>query len=549
MSKRAILYARVSTPQQAELYSLEYQLQQERAYASEMGFSIVAELTDDQSGRKMERDNLLLAREMLSRNEADVLVTWKLDRLHRSYVNTILLRSEIQKLGKELHYAQLKMKSGETAKQRLPEDIMALMAEIEADEILERTTMGKRQKALSGKWIGMNKAPYGYATVGRGKTVTLAIDEKHAKVVRDIFTWYLYGDESGVPLRVTDIVQKLTALGIPIPGDVTDRESVKGKPPGKWTHSKVYRILHQSTYTGVFYHFKRRKVGGIPRMNPNEDEWVPVPVPIIVDPQVFEAAQEKARNGMKMSPRSTKNDYLVSRRIKCRCGLSMAGSVRKSWYQMKDGSIKWYEKRRYRCGGHREANARKCSYNMKYASADLIDEGVWEWVKEELANPELLQRRLKEIQEEQRLGLAPQKERLEALEAHRDTILEEMKRLAILYTKDQIPSTLLDNLLVEQKQRLTLTEAEIERRRSTVVEPLTDEFISSLTAFSEDFALRLEEVDKSFAAKRAVIDGLDVQVVVMDSGEEISLKLTSILSQDAIWRIVSDISRPAAARR
>ena len=98
MSKRAILYARVSTPQQAELYSLEYQLQEERAYAHSMGFTVVSELTDDQSGRKMERDNLAVAREMFARDEADVLVTWKLDRLHRSYVNTILLRSEIQKL-------------------------------------------------------------------------------------------------------------------------------------------------------------------------------------------------------------------------------------------------------------------------------------------------------------------------------------------------------------------------------------------------------------------------------------------------------------------
>ena len=543
MSKRAILYARVSTPQQAELYSLEYQLQEERAYAHSMGFTVVSELTDDQSGRKMERDNLAVAREMLARDEADVLVTWKLDRLHRSYVNTILLRSEIQKLGKELHYAQLKMKSGETAKQRLPEDIMALMAEIEADEISERTSMGKRQKALSGKWIGLNKPPYGYNTVGRGKTVTLAVNEEQAKVVRDIFTWYLYGDETGKPLRIIEIARKLTALGIPTPGDADSGDGRGDREPGKWVRSKVYRLLHQTAYSGVFYHFKRRYDGGAYTKNPNEDEWVPVPVPIIVDPQVFEAVQEKMRLGVTLSPRSTRHNYLVGRRIICDCGHRMSGTTNKNCYVRLDGSEKWYFRRKYRCGGYREeyrdAIVKPCSYDMKDVSANLIDDTVWAWVREEIANPQILKRTLEEIQREQRDGLAPQKERLGALEAHKETILEEMKRLALLYTKNQIPSHILDNLLVEQKQRLKLTEEEIEKTKLAVVEPLTDEVIDSLTAFSQDFALRLSQLEDSFEAKRAVIDGLDVQVVVMKKEGKHWLKLTSVLSREGVLRLVS----------
>ena len=66
MPKRAILYARVSTPRQAELYSLSYQLEQERQYAHDLGLSIVAEFADDMSGRKLERDGLTEARELLA---------------------------------------------------------------------------------------------------------------------------------------------------------------------------------------------------------------------------------------------------------------------------------------------------------------------------------------------------------------------------------------------------------------------------------------------------------------------------------------------------
>src|SRR4051794_37777531 len=103
-AKRAINLARVSTPRQAELYSLDYQLEQMRAYDAEVGLTVVAEFKDDVSGRKLDRDGLEEACQMLERNEADVLVTWKFDRLHRNYVNSVLLRERIRKASKEIHY-------------------------------------------------------------------------------------------------------------------------------------------------------------------------------------------------------------------------------------------------------------------------------------------------------------------------------------------------------------------------------------------------------------------------------------------------------------
>jgi len=195
MNTRAILYARVSTPRQAELYSLDYQLQQERTYTHEVGFTIVAELDEDKSGRKLDsRDQLEEACQMLERNEADVLVVWKFDRLHRNYVNSVLLRDRIRRAGKEIHYAQSRTISGKTARQRLPEDLQYIMAEIEADDIAERTAQGKANKVAAGKWMGAGKAPYGYSKVGRGRDTEMVINEQEAAVVRQIFDWYAYGE-------------------------------------------------------------------------------------------------------------------------------------------------------------------------------------------------------------------------------------------------------------------------------------------------------------------------------------------------------------------
>src|SRR5215213_6370078 len=184
MAKRAINLARVSTPKQAELYSLDYQLEQMREYDASVGLAIVAEFKDDVSGRKLARDGLEEACQMLERDEADVLVTWKFDRLHRNYVNSVVLRERIRKAGKEIHYASTRQVSGKTARQRLPEDMQYIMAEIEADDIVERTDQGRKNKAAAGKWVGLGRPPYGYIKVGQGRNATLTVDESEVgKVV------------------------------------------------------------------------------------------------------------------------------------------------------------------------------------------------------------------------------------------------------------------------------------------------------------------------------------------------------------------------------
>jgi hypothetical protein len=59
--------------------------------------------------------------------------------------------------------------------------------------------------------------------------------------------------------------------------------------------------------------------------------------------------------------------------------------------------------------------------------------------------------------------------------------------------------------------------------------PLNDATIQTLLLFSADFQERLEEVEKSLAGKRTVIDGLDVTVTASRKDGEVHLKLRSIL--------------------
>lgn len=259
--KRAILYARVSTPRQAELYSLDYQIEQEQIYANDTNLRVVAVLRDDTSGRSLDRDGLEEACRMLESDEADVLVTWNFDRLHRSYVNAIVLRERIRKIGKEIHYAKTRTVSGKTARERLPEDLQYILAEIEIDEIMDRLKTGKRNKALAGKWIGLNRPPYGYKTEGHRKDAVPVIHEEHAAVIRKIFDWYVYGDEHGNPMSTRMIADRLTAEGIPTPNEsVPTSAHVRKREKGVWARTVISQLMRESSYDGTYYNFKYKYV-------------------------------------------------------------------------------------------------------------------------------------------------------------------------------------------------------------------------------------------------------------------------------------------------
>ena len=529
--QRAINYARVSTPKQAELYSLDYQLEQERGYDAELGLSVVKEFAEDKSGRKMDtRDQLEEACQLLERDEADILVVWRFDRLHRNYVNSVVLRDRIRKVGKEIQYAQSRMVSGKTARQRLPEDLQYIMAEIEADDISERTNGGKRRKIEVGqKWLGLNKPPFGYTKQGSGQESTLVINEATAGIVRDIFRWYIAGD-TGRPMSVREITERLTARGIPTPIDSDSSYAhLKTRGYAQWGRSTVYTILKDESYTGVFYHYRWKRVNGHMTHNRNREEWRAVPIPAIIDQETWEAAKRRMAVGLAISPRNNHHDYLVSRRIQCECGYRMRTTTMQRTKTLKDGSTPTYTYQEYLCPGRKTKFGMARTCDMPVLNVKTVDAQVWQWVKEDIGQPEILERKLRETQANQYKEHEGTDATIATLTGHKQQIEEELRRLAMLYARNTMPSHLLDQLIAEQNQKLGLTVKEIAKLEESRAIPLTDDVISGLVEFSAEFAKHLEATEQTFEGRRTVVDGLDVQVVVFRKNGEIWLRLTSIL--------------------
>src|SRR5262249_5750432 len=131
------------------------------------------------------------------------------------------------------------------------------------------------------------------------------IDEAEAAVVRHIFDLCLQG------LSFWSIARRLTEQRIPTKRDrhprSGGRKSVGG---GVWNHASVYRILTNQAYIGTLHWNKRRRVTKTTTAARGREEWVEIPVPPIVPPEVFAAVRAQLERNKALAKRNRKREYL-----------------------------------------------------------------------------------------------------------------------------------------------------------------------------------------------------------------------------------------------
>ncbi|HNC32255.1 MAG TPA: recombinase family protein, partial [Cyclobacteriaceae bacterium] len=71
MNKKAAIYSRVSTDEQAKGYSLQTQIEACQAYAQERGYTVTAAFSDDYTGAAIDRPELNKLRDYMARNPLD----------------------------------------------------------------------------------------------------------------------------------------------------------------------------------------------------------------------------------------------------------------------------------------------------------------------------------------------------------------------------------------------------------------------------------------------------------------------------------------------
>ena len=102
--KRAILYARVSTDEQARTgYSLAQQLEALRGYAAREGYEVLEEVSDPgQSGASLARPGMDRVRDLVAAGGVSVVLAQDRDRIAREPAYHYLLRREFEESGCDL---------------------------------------------------------------------------------------------------------------------------------------------------------------------------------------------------------------------------------------------------------------------------------------------------------------------------------------------------------------------------------------------------------------------------------------------------------------
>jgi site-specific DNA recombinase len=184
-SKRAILYARVSTDEQARSgYSLAQQIEALRAYAARQGYQVLEEVQDPgQSGASLERPGMDRVRDLVAGGGVSVVLAQGRDRFARDPAYHYLLRREFEEHGTKIR--ALNDRGDESPEGELTDGILDQLAKYERAKLGERTRRGKLRKAREGKLLRNSRAHYGFEHDATGEAY-LVVEEEMRVVGRII---------------------------------------------------------------------------------------------------------------------------------------------------------------------------------------------------------------------------------------------------------------------------------------------------------------------------------------------------------------------------
>lgn len=190
-------------------------------------------------------------------------------------------------------------------------DLKASMGRYEYIQTKKRFREGKKRSARLGRWSN-GTPPIGY-NYDRN-TKSLVIDEEAAKMVRNIFDWYVNEE---LPLQ--EIAFRLNRLGY---------RTRRGK---FFQEIQVQRILTNETYIGTIIYGKTEGSGHKnkktkPLRKKPEDEWIRVENchEPIVDKDIFYRAGAKLAKKQKIPRKARQEAFTLSGLVRCkRCGAIM----------------------------------------------------------------------------------------------------------------------------------------------------------------------------------------------------------------------------------
>ena len=231
---RCGVYVRVSTEDQRDNgYSIDSQLRMIKEYCEKNNYDIIDVYNDaGHSGKDLMRPEMQRLLKDIKSHKIETIVAIKVDRLTRNNYDGFWLLNYCEEHDIKIELI-LEPYDVTTANGEMIFGMNLVFGQRERKEIGARTKRAMEEMAL--KHIHPSKAPYGY--IRNKETGHLEIEPIEAQVVKEIFELCKQGNST----RSISITLK------------NKKAYLK---TGKWTSDRVYKILTNSIYIGIFEYGK-----------------------------------------------------------------------------------------------------------------------------------------------------------------------------------------------------------------------------------------------------------------------------------------------------
>ena len=425
--KRTAIYCRVSTArQEKEGDSIPAQLDALREYIRQRDDLIPAGEYIDAgiSGTKEQRDEMQRMLGDVRAGKIDLIITTKLDRLHRSLRNFLNMQSVLEKYHCNWLAIREPIYDSSTPQGRMIINTMVNLAQFEAENTGSRIRQVFEYKAAQGEVLS-GKILFGYQITDKH----LTLDPAAAPVVRAIFEEYARSNSLADAVRLAGDL-----------GRLTDCRSIK-------------RLLRNRKYIGEYR---------------GNSEYCPA----IIDKATFDAVQIALARNIKQSQKRT---YIFSGLLICsECGRRLSGT----WHTTTRKG-KQYHHILYRCAGH-FAPVPKCSQG-RTISESSVEKSVLSAVKSEVdritieqskprqngvkrvtaAKEKVIARKLERLKTAYLAGAIP----LDEYKTDRERLTAELDALKASESRQNAPAVQLDKIYTSDFESVYKALNALERRR------------------------------------------------------------------------------------
>jgi site-specific DNA recombinase len=531
---RVALYARVSSDKQAEEMTIRSQVAGLEQRIAADCFRLDAELRfldDGFSGANLQRPALERLRDLAYSGVIDRLYVHSPDRLARNHAYQVVLLEELKKHQVQVVFLN-DVEGAASPEKTLLLQMQGMIAEYEHAKILERTRRGRRFAARQGKVSALGHAPYGYRYIpknaGAGGEARYEIAPEESRIVKAVFAWV--GLEG---LSLGETAQRLFGQGIKTPTGQTH-----------WDRTTLRDLLRNPAYHGTARYGKTRlspkendvrfrtgfsgssgdrpmsRRSGKIALPTTLDEQEAIPVPALIDAELFRAAAEQLdENRRRYREQKQGTEFLLSGLLRCAACESAYCGRRHRETSKRTGTTKDYVS--YRCLGTDAARHHGAAICKNGSLPRGAEEAVWSDLCSLLREPERLRREFEQRLERPNQETGETKRLEQSIGEHKRRIA----RLLDAYENGWVEKEELEPRIRSAKERLARDEATLrDHERAPFDEAELRLVIGEFDAFAAQMRVKLDEAD--FATKRKLLRLLIKRIEVSNDDLRIVYKVS-----------------------